>query len=55
MHSLARNHPLNDGDIRYDVDEAEAFVLALAAGELEVPEIAVWLGAHLVTGVAGHD
>jgi death-on-curing protein len=65
MHSLARNHPLTDGnkrlawsatrafcllngcDIRYMIDGAEAFVLAVAAAELDVPAIAVWLGAHL--------
>ena len=66
MHSLARNHPLVDGnkrlawagtrafcllngrDIRYGVDAAETFVLAVAAGDLDVPEIATWLEAHLV-------
>ena len=66
MHSLARNHPLVDGnkrlawsatramlllnshDIRYQVDDAEAFVLAIAAGEQDVPEIAAWLEQHLV-------
>jgi death-on-curing protein len=66
MHSLARNHPLVDGnkrlawsatrafcllhgrDIRYEVEDAEAFVLAVAAGELDVPEIARWLQVHLV-------
>jgi len=68
MHSLARNHPLVDGnkrlawsatralcllngyDIRYQVDAAEAFVLAVAAGELDMPEIAGWLEVHLVEG-----
>ncbi len=39
---------LNGRDIRYLVDAAEAFVLAVAAGELEVPEIGVWIEAHLV-------
>ena len=66
MHSLARNHPLVDGnkrlawsatrafcllnahDIRYEVDAAEAFVLAVAAGEMDVPEMALWLQAHLL-------
>jgi death-on-curing protein len=66
MHSLARNHPLVDGnkrlawaatrtfhllngrDLRYSVDEAEAFVLAVAAGALDVPDIAAWLAAHTV-------
>lgn len=64
MHSLARNHPLIDGnkrlawsamrafhlvngrDISYGVDAAEEFVLAVARGEMEVPEIAAWLVAH---------
>jgi death on curing protein len=68
MHSLARNHPLVDGnkrlawsatrafcllngrDIRYEVDAAEGFVLAVAAGELDVPDVALWLEAHLVQG-----
>ena len=58
MHSLARNHPLVDGnkrlawaagrvmcllngfDLLLDVDEAEALVVAIAAGEVEVPDIA---------------
>jgi death-on-curing protein len=66
MHSLARNHPLVDGnkrlawaatrafclvnakDLRYTVDAAEALVLAVAAGQLDVPEIAIWIEAHLV-------
>jgi len=66
MHSLARNHPLVDGnkrlawsalraflllnghDIRYGVDEAESFVLAVAAGELDAAEIAGWLDPRLV-------
>jgi death-on-curing protein len=65
MHSLARNHPLVDGnkrlawsamrtscllnrrDIRYSVDEAEQFVLAVAAGELDVPQIASWVDGRL--------
>lgn len=66
MHSLARNHPLvdgnkrlawsatrafcllNDTDLRYAVDDAEAFVLAVAAGELEVPAISEWIRVRLV-------
>lgn len=65
MHSLARNHPLVDGnkrlawsatrafcilngcDLRYTVDDAEALVLGVAAGDLDVPQIAVWIEAHL--------
>lgn len=64
MHSLARNHPLIDGnkrlawaatrafhlmngrDLTYTVDDAEEFVLAVARGELDVPQIAAWLVAH---------
>ena len=67
MHSLARNHPLIDGnkrlawaatrafylingrDLHYSVNDAEAFVLSVAAGELDVPEIAQWLNAHYVS------
>jgi death-on-curing protein len=66
MHSLARNHPLVDGnkrlawsagrafclingrDIRYDVDDAEAFVLSIAAGQRDVPDIATWIASHLL-------
>lgn len=64
MHSLARNHPLVDGNKRlawsatrifclmngrnlaYTVDDAEAAVLAVATGELDVPRLAEWLRAH---------
>jgi death-on-curing protein len=38
---------LNGRDIRYRIDDAETFVLAVAAGELDVPQIADWLAAHL--------
>jgi death-on-curing protein len=66
MHSLARNHPLVDGnkrlawsagrafcllngnDLRYDVDDAEAFVLSIAAGQRDVTDIATWIAAHLI-------
>ena len=65
MHSLARNHPLVDGDerlawaatrvpcllngrdLRYAVDEAEALVLAVGRGELEVAELAASIDRHL--------
>jgi death-on-curing protein len=65
LHSLARNHPLVDGnkrlawaatrtfcllngrDMTYDVDTAEAFVIAVAAGDLDVPEAAVWIEVRL--------
>ncbi len=61
MHSLARNHPLVDGnkrlawaatrvfclinhhDLTLSVDDAEDLVLAVARGELDVPEIAARL------------
>ncbi len=39
---------LNGRDIRYLVDAAEVFVLAVAAGKFDVPEMGVWLEAHLV-------
>ncbi|MGE4427572.1 MAG: type II toxin-antitoxin system death-on-curing family toxin [Solirubrobacteraceae bacterium] len=64
MHSLARNHPLvdgnkrlawagtrvfcliNDRDLAFSVDEAEAMVLAVATGDLDVPELAGVLAKH---------
>ncbi|HVV77250.1 MAG TPA: type II toxin-antitoxin system death-on-curing family toxin [Mycobacteriales bacterium] len=66
MHSLARNHPLVDGnkrlawsatrafcllngrDLQYTVDDAEHLVLGVAAGELDVPDLAAWIADHLV-------
>lgn len=66
MHSLARNHPLLDGnkrlawsatrvlcllngrDLMLGVDAAETLVVATAAGELDVPEIAAAIREHLV-------
>jgi hypothetical protein len=30
------------------VDAAETFVVAVAAGELDLPEMALWIDAHLV-------
>jgi death on curing protein len=65
MHSLARNHPLVDGnkrlawassrvfclinglDLAYTMDDAEAMVLAVAAGHLDVAELAASLQSHL--------
>jgi death-on-curing protein len=65
MHSLARNHPLVDGnkrlawaagrvmcllngfDLQLEVDDAEALVVAIAAGEIEVPDIARVVAAGL--------
>ena len=71
LHSLARNHPLvdgnkrlawaatrafcllNDRDISYEsVDAAEHFVLDVAAGVIDVPEIAGWLRTRLVDQTA---
>ena len=67
LHSLARNHPLLDGnkrlawsaarvfclmngrDLRIGVDEAEAMMLGVALGELDVPELAVMLARHVST------
>jgi death-on-curing protein len=66
LHSIARNHPLVDGnkrlawsamrafcllnghDIAYDVDDAEGFVLLVAAGDLDVAPAADWVTAHLI-------
>jgi death-on-curing protein len=66
LHSIARNHPLVDGnkrlawsamrafcllnghDIAYDVDDAEGFVLLVAAGDLDVAPAAEWITAHLI-------
>lgn len=65
VHSLARNHPLVDGnkrlawsaarvfcllngaDLRFRVDDAEALVLRVASGDLDVPELAESLETHL--------
>jgi death-on-curing protein len=38
---------LNRRDLTYSVDEAEALMLAAAAGRLDVPDIATWLRHHL--------
>jgi death-on-curing protein len=68
MHSLARNHPLVDGnkrlawaavrvfcllngrDLAFTVDEAERLVVAVAAGTVDVPDLAEVLGRHLRPG-----
>lgn len=65
MHSLARNHPLVDGnerlawaagrvmcllngfDLLLEVDDAEALVVSIAAGEIDVPDIARVVAAGL--------
>lgn len=38
---------LNGCDIGYEIDDAEKTVLAIAAGEVEVPEIAEWISNQL--------
>jgi death on curing protein len=38
---------INGRDLRYAIDDAEEFVLSVAAGELDVPEIATWITGHL--------
>jgi death-on-curing protein len=38
---------LNDSDLAYEIDEAEQMVVAVAAGRLDVPDLAVDLGRHL--------
>ncbi len=39
---------LNRRDLTFTVDEAEALVLAVARGDLEVPEIAASIDAHIM-------
>jgi len=39
---------INDTDLRYDVDDAEALVLAVAAGERDAHTLAESIAAHLV-------
>ncbi|MBA3277773.1 MAG: Fic family protein [Geodermatophilaceae bacterium] len=41
---------MNGRDLILDVDQAEAMVLSVAAGELDVPELADTLQAHLSEG-----
>jgi death-on-curing protein len=38
---------LNGRDLVFSVDEAEATVVAVAAGELDVPALAEVLGKHI--------
>ncbi len=40
---------LNGRDLAYTVDEAEALMLAAAAGSLDVPDIAIWVSHHRVS------
>ncbi len=37
---------LNGRDLSYSVDEAEALMLAAAAGDVDVPDLAIWIRAH---------
>ena len=41
---------LNGRDLTYTVDEAEQLMLAAAAGDLEVPDIAAWIHRHREDG-----
>lgn len=41
---------LNHLDLRYDVDDAERLVLDVAAGSLDVPDVAGWISRRLVEG-----
>lgn len=38
---------LNARDLTYDIDDAETLMLAAAAGELDVPDIAAWIRHHV--------
>jgi death on curing protein len=38
---------LNGRNLTYTVDEAEALMLAAAAGTLHVPDIATWIRLHV--------
>ena len=38
---------LNERDLEYTVDDAEALMLAAATGESDVSDIAAWLRRHL--------
>lgn len=40
---------LNGRDLDFSVDEAEVLVVAVAAGEVDVPMLAETVGSHLVT------
>lgn len=46
---------LDDRDLTYDVDGAERLVQDVAAGLLDVPEIAEWISVHLARFRAGND
>lgn len=37
---------LNGRDLAYTVDEAEDLMLSAASGQLDVPQIAMWIVAH---------
>ena len=38
---------LNGSDLHYTVDEAEEFVLCVARGDLDVPDVAEWFAEHV--------
>lgn len=46
---------LNARDLEYDVDDAEAFVVNVAAGVMDVPAITAWIDEHLVVAVQPAD
>lgn len=41
---------VNNRDVRYPVDEAESLVLTVAAGRMDVPQLAEDLTEHIVAG-----
>ena len=43
---------MNGRDLHYGVDEAEALVVAVSRGDLEVAAIAAWIAEHLRQGPA---
>ncbi|MBA3839521.1 MAG: hypothetical protein M3Q43_08900 [Actinomycetota bacterium] len=47
---LRRHDEINGRDLRFGVDEAESTVLAVATGELDVPQLAEVLERHLERG-----
>lgn len=71
LHSLARNHPLVDGnkrlawvatrvfcllngrDLVFTIDDAEAMILAVAAGHLDVAGLVTILDQHLAPAGSG--
>jgi len=46
---------LNGRDLVLSVDSAETLVVAVAAGDVDVPELTTVIGRHLVEGPASQD